>query len=46
MNERHEIISWVCDWGIWDNTIEQFIGTPINSYYEADIVLIWLQAIN
>ena len=44
MKDRYEIRSWVCDYGIFDTQIGEFIGLPIDSYNEAEVVLSWFTA--
>lgn len=38
---RYEVRPWVCDWGIFDKELNEFIGKPLDSYVQADFVLRW-----
>lgn len=37
--KRYEIRSWVCDWGVWDNVENTFVGVPFGSHYQAVLYL-------
>lgn len=34
--ERYDLRSWVCDWGIYDNQEQKFIGKPIERYIDVE----------
>lgn len=40
-NPRFQIQTWVADWGIYDIVAKRFIGVPIESFPEAEKVLLW-----
>ena len=36
--QRYEVKSWVCDYGVWDNKYNQFVGDPF--YYNANAQIV------
>lgn len=36
--DRYEVKNWVCDYGIWDNQSNVFIGKPIESQKVANSI--------
>ena len=38
---KYSIEYWVADYGIYDNEAKGFIGVPINSFFEAERMLLW-----
>lgn len=40
--ERYEVKNWVCDYGIWDNQANEFIGKPIESLSNATRIFNWM----
>lgn len=43
---RFTILSWVCDYDIWDHKIKRFLGVPFESYSDAKIVCDWLNRLD
>lgn len=43
---RFVVQAWVCDYGIYDINKHSFVGTPIESYREAEIICKWFNDLN
>ncbi|WP_411973400.1 hypothetical protein ACLCDV_08170 [Sphingobacterium sp. Lzh-3] len=44
--DRYIVQSWVCDYGVWDIDNRKFIGYPIDSFRDANIICSWFNTVN
>lgn len=42
---RYIVEDWVCDFGIWDNIEGKFVGNPIDSFRDANMICDWFNSI-